>query len=258
MTSDKSGAIRRALISVSDKTGIVSFARDLTELGIEIISTGGTHKLLRDEGLPVLEISNYTGFPEIMDGRVKTLHPKVHGGILARRDLDSETMAEHDIPPIDLVVVNLYPFESTVADPDCDLSTAIENIDIGGPTMLRAAANNHKYVSVIVDPSDYQNIIVLLKRDQAQHDEKTRFELSVKTFEHTANYDGAIANYLGKNLDPDSEFPRTINMQFIKQQNIRYGENPHHCRNRRRTTWCRHRHGLCQIRPKMWGLYGRS
>ena len=227
MTSDKSGAIRRALISVSDKTGIVSFARDLTELGIEIISTGGTHKLLRDEGLPVLEISNYTGFPEIMDGRVKTLHPKVHGGILARRDLDSETMAEHDIPPIDLVVVNLYPFESTVADPDCDFSTAIENIDIGGPTMLRAAAKNHKYVSVIVDPSDYHSIIVLLKRDQAQLDEKTRFELSVKTFEHTANYDGAIANYLGRNLDTDSEFPRTINMQFIKKQNMRYGENPH-------------------------------
>ena len=227
MTSDKSGTIRRALISVSDKTGIVSFARSLTELGIEVISTGGTHKLLKEEGIPVLEISNYTGFPEIMDGRVKTLHPKIHGGILSRRDFDSEVMAKQNILPIDLVVVNLYPFESTVANPKCDLSTAIENIDIGGPTMLRAAAKNHKYVSVIVDPSDYQHIIDQLKCGQTQLNGEVRFELAVKTFEHTANYDGAIANYLGKNLDPASEFPRTINMQFIKQQNIRYGENPH-------------------------------
>ena len=227
MTSEKSGAIRRALISVSDKTGIVSFARSLTELGVEIISTGGTHKLLREEGIPVLEVSNYTEFPEIMDGRVKTLHPKVHGGILARRDLDSETMAKHDIPPIDLVVVNLYPFESTVANPECEFSSAIENIDIGGPTMLRAAAKNHKYVSVIVDPSDYQHITDLLKGGQTQINEETRFELALKTFEHTANYDGAIANYLGKNFDNGSEFPKTINMQYIKKQNLRYGENPH-------------------------------
>ena len=227
MTSDKSGAIRRALISVSNKTGIVSFARSLAKLGIEIISTGGTHKLLKEEEIPVLEISNYTGFPEIMDGRVKTLHPKVHGGILSRRDLDSEAMSKHNIPPIDLVVVNLYPFESTVANPECDFSTAIENIDIGGPTMLRAAAKNHKYVSAIVDPSDYQRIINQLEHGQAQLNEEIRFELAVKTFEHTANYDGAIANYFGKNLDTESEFPRTINMQFVKQQNMRYGENPH-------------------------------
>ena len=175
MTSDKSGAIRRALISVSNKTGIVSFARSLAKLGIEIISTGGTHKLLKEAGIPVLEISNYTGFPEIMDGRVKTLHPKVHGGILSRRDLDSEAMAKHNIPPIDLVVVNLYPFENTVANPECNFSTAIENIDIGGPTMLRAAAKNHKYVSVIVDPSDYEHIINQLEHGQTQLNEEIRF-----------------------------------------------------------------------------------
>ena len=227
MTSDKPDAVRRALISVSDKSAIVPFARSLTDLGIEIISTGGTYKLLKEEGIHVTEISNYTDFPEIMGGRVKTLHPKIHGGILARRNVDFAVMEEHNIPPIDLVVVNLYPFEATVAKPDCTLASAIENIDIGGPTMLRAAAKNHKHVTVLVDPSDYDSIIDLLENNQNQVDEKTRFRLAVKTFEHTANYDGAIANYLGKTLDDDSPFPRTISMQYTKKQNMRYGENPH-------------------------------
>jgi phosphoribosylaminoimidazolecarboxamide formyltransferase / IMP cyclohydrolase len=230
MTSDNSGAIRRALISVSDKTGIVPFAQALSDLNIEILSTGGTYKLLTSENIPAIEISDYTGFPEMMDGRVKTLHPKVHGGILARRDIDQEVMAEHDIPPIDLVVVNLYPFEATVANPDCDLPTAIENIDIGGPTMLRAAAKNNKFVAVVVNPADYDGIVDLLKTNEGSLDQQTRFDLAVKTYEHTAAYDGAIANYLGTKLEQGEEssgFPRTFNTQFIKSQVMRYGENPH-------------------------------
>jgi len=227
MTTENSGAIRRALISVSDKTGILPFAQALADLGIEILSTGGTYKLLKAERIPAIEISKHTGFPEIMDGRVKTLHPKIHGGILARREKDLAAMEEHGISAIDLVVVNLYPFESTVADPNNNLATAIENIDIGGPTMLRAAAKNNKYVSVVVDPSDYQRVVGLLKDNQMRLDQATRFELAVKTFEHTAGYDGAIANYLGKRLNPDSQFPRTFNMQYVKKQDMRYGENPH-------------------------------
>ena len=233
MTSEKSVAIRRALISVSDKTGIVPFAKALQALNIEILSTGGTYKLLTSEHIPAVEISEYTGFPEMMDGRVKTLHPKVHGGILARRDVDQAVMSEHDIPPIDLVVVNLYPFEATVANPDCDLPTAIENIDIGGPTMLRAAAKNNRFVAVVVNPSDYDGIIELLKTNNGGLNQNTRFDLAVKTFEHTAAYDGTIANYLGARLGDDeaeqaaSEFPRTFNSQFLKAQEMRYGENPH-------------------------------
>ena len=230
MTSDNSGAIRRALISVSDKTGIVPFAQALLQLNIEILSTGGTYKLLASENIPAVEISDYTGFPEMMDGRVKTLHPKVHGGILARRDLDQAVMDEHGIPPIDLVVVNLYPFEATVANPDCDLPTAIENIDIGGPTMLRAAAKNNRFVTVVVNPADYDEIIRLLNDNAGCLDQDTRFDLAVRTFEHTAGYDGAIANYLGtklSNSDAASEFPRSFNTQFIKTQEMRYGENPH-------------------------------
>ena len=200
MTSENSGAIRRALISVSDKTGIIPFAKALQELDIEILSTGGTYKLLTSENIPAIEISEYTGFPEMMDGRVKTLHPKVHGGILARRDIDQAVMAEHNIPPIDLVVVNLYPFEATVANPDCDLPTAIENIDIGGPTMLRAAAKNNRFVAVVVNPADYDGIVDLLKKNDGSLDQQTRFDLAVKTYEHTAAYDGAIANYLGGKL----------------------------------------------------------
>ena len=227
MTSEKSGAIRRALISVSDKTGIVPFAKSLHDRGVELISTGGTHSLLTAEGIPAIEISDYTGFPEIMDGRVKTLHPKVHGGILARRDIDRSVMSKHDIPPIDLVVVNLYPFEATISKPNCDLSSAIENIDIGGPTMLRAAAKNNKHVAVVVDPADYKSISDLLDSEDGEINEAKRFELAVKTFEHTAAYDGAIANYLGGKIDESSEFPRSINLQFNKRQEMRYGENPH-------------------------------
>jgi len=186
--------VRRALISVSDKTGISDFARSLHDLGVELLSTGGTYKLLHGEGIPVTEISAYTGFPEMMDGRVKTLHPKVHGGILGRRGQDDAVMAEHDIPPIDMVVVNLYPFQATVAKPDCDLPTAIENIDIGGPTMLRAAAKNHAHVTVVVNPEDYARVLGELADNDGQISGATRFDLAVATFEHTAQYDGAIAN----------------------------------------------------------------
>lgn len=233
MTTDNLTAVRRALISVSDKTGIVPFARELHDLGIEILSTGGTFKLLSSEGIPAIEIADYTGFPEMMDGRVKTLHPKVHGGILGRRDQDTEVMAEHDIPPIDMVVVNLYPFEATVAKPDCDLPTAIENIDIGGPTMLRAAAKNNRFVAVVVNPSDYDPIVAMLKSNNASLDQETRFDLAVKTYEHTAAYDGAIANYLGARIGKGedgqevADFARTFNTQFTKKQDMRYGENPH-------------------------------
>ncbi|SEH07646.1 bifunctional phosphoribosylaminoimidazolecarboxamide formyltransferase/IMP cyclohydrolase [Candidatus Venteria ishoeyi] len=220
-------SISRALISVSDKTGIVEFARALQAQGIEILSTGGTARLLSENTIPVIEVSDYTGFPEMMEGRVKTLHPKVHGGILARRGVDEAVMAEHNIPPIDLIVVNLYPFEETIAKPDCDLATAIENIDIGGPTMLRAAAKNHAAVTVVVDSADYERVLDAIGSDQGVN-EQTRFELALKVFEHTARYDGAIANYLGKQLASSEDgFAPTINMQFRKLQTMRYGENPH-------------------------------
>lgn len=221
--------ITRALISVSDKSGVVEFARGLSQAGVEILSTGGTAKLLADNGIPVTEVSDYTGFPEMMDGRVKTLHPKIHGGILGRRDIDDAVMAEHGIQPIDLVAVNLYPFEKTVADPHCDLETAIENIDIGGPTMIRAAAKNHRDVAVVVDPLDYARVLSEMKQNDNALSDETRFHLAVKTFEHTAAYDGAIANYLGA-LEPSGEkhdFPNTINLQFRQVQTMRYGENPH-------------------------------
>jgi phosphoribosylaminoimidazolecarboxamide formyltransferase/IMP cyclohydrolase len=221
-------AVRRALISVSDKTGVVEFAQALAELGVEILSTGGTHKLLAASGVPVREVSDYTGFPEMMDGRVKTLHPRVHGGILGRRGEDDAVMAAHGIAPIDLVAVNLYPFEQTVARPDCDLPAAIENIDIGGPTMVRSAAKNHRHVSIVVDAADYARIVNELKTAGGTT-AATRFDLAVKAFEHTARYDGAIANYLGA-LDATgarSLFPRTFSLQFAKAQEMRYGENPH-------------------------------
>ncbi|MCY4356295.1 MAG: bifunctional phosphoribosylaminoimidazolecarboxamide formyltransferase/IMP cyclohydrolase [Gammaproteobacteria bacterium] len=230
MGSNNSVVVRRALISVSDKTGIAAFARLLSELNIEILSTGGTCKLLDKEGIPAIEISDYTGFPEIMGGRVKTLHPRVHGGILARPDQDQAVMEQHDILPIDLVVVNLYPFQATVANTDCDLPTAIENIDIGGPTMLRAAAKNHQHVAVLVNPLDYDLVLNQLKANSCQLDSSIRFDLAVKAFEHTASYEGAIANYLGTRAndnDPPETFPRTFNSQFLKQQELRYGENPH-------------------------------
>jgi len=222
--------ITRALISVSDKTGIAEFAQQLhDQFGIEILSTGGTAKLLAEKGIPVVEVSSYTGFPEMMDGRVKTLHPKIHGGLLGRRGTDEAVMAEHDIPPIDMVVVNLYPFEQTIAKPDCDLATAIENIDIGGPTMLRAAAKNHAAVTVVVDANDYARVLEEMTKHSGAVSDATRFDLAVKTFEHTARYDGAIANYLGTIQADGSKvaFPRTFNSQFLKAQEMRYGENPH-------------------------------
>ncbi len=221
-------SIKRALISVSDKTGIVEFARRLADKEIEILSTGGTAKLLTQNDVPVTEVSEYTGYPEMMDGRVKTLHPKIHGGILGRRGIDDGVMRENGIGGIDLIVVNLYPFEETVAKPDCDLPTAIENIDIGGPTMLRAAAKNHRDVTVVVDAADYERVLQELDANGNAVSDATRFDLAVKTFEHTARYDGAIANYLGARLDDGvSDFPRTLSLQFKQTQTMRYGENPH-------------------------------
>lgn len=221
--------IARALISVSDKTGIVALAQRLQAQGVEILSTGGTAQLLQKHGVQVIEVSTYTGFPEMMEGRIKTLHPRIHGGILGRRETDAAIMAEQGINPIDLVVVNLYPFEDTVAKPDCDLATAIENIDIGGPTLLRAAAKNHAAVTVIVNPADYEPILAEMEASNGAIAPSTRFELAVKSFEHTARYDAAIANYLGT-LIPDGKknfFPHSYNIQFIKRQEMRYGENPH-------------------------------
>ncbi len=221
-------AIRRALISVSDKTGIVEFAKSLEKFGIEILSTGGTFRLLRDNGVNPIEVSDYTGFPEMMDGRVKTLHPKVHGGILGRRGTDDAVMSEHGIEAIDMVVVNLYPFEQTVAKPDCSLEDAVENIDIGGPTMVRAAAKNHNDVAIVVNTADYQNIIDELAENNGALKQSTRFDLAIKAYEHTAAYDGAIANYFGRLVPGGNEnFPRTVNLQYHKSQDMRYGENSH-------------------------------
>ena len=226
--ADTTLTLKRALISVSDKTGIVEFARALAERGVELLSTGGTWRLLNDAGIPVREVSDYTGFPEMMDGRVKTLHPKIHGGILGRRGTDDAVMAEHGIAPIDLVVVNLYPFEATVARADCTLADAIENIDIGGPTMVRAAAKNHQDVAIVVNPSDYDRILKELDENAGGLTFATRFDLAVKAFEHTAAYDAAIANYLGTRVsESDARFPRTLNLNFVKKQDLRYGENPH-------------------------------
>lgn len=221
--------IKRALISVSDKSGIVNFANALAQRNIEILSTGGTAKLLADNNIPVIEVSDYTGFPEMMDGRVKTLHPKVHGGLLGRRGIDDEIMRTHDIKPIDLVVINLYPFQQTIANPDCTLKIAIENIDIGGPAMLRSSAKNHESVTVIVDTSDYETILEEIDEHRGAVSAPTRYKLALKVFQHTAAYDGAIAHYLGSH-NPEGAyeaFPQIINLQFYKIQNLRYGENPH-------------------------------
>ncbi len=229
MSEPQAYPVRRALISVSDKSGVADFARFLVDQGVEILSTGGTAALLEKECIAVTEVSDYTGFPEMMSGRIKTLHPKIHGGILGRQGVDEWVMQEHDIGPIDLVVVNLYPFEATVANPDCTLEDAIENIDIGGPAMLRAAAKNHARVSVVVDPQDYAAIEQVMRDHAGMVPEATRYELMVKAFEHTARYDGMIANHFGR-IAADgsrSEFSRTINMQFNKAQDMRYGENPH-------------------------------
>lgn len=220
--------IRRALLSVSDKTGLVEFAQGLSARGVELISTGGTYKLLQEAGLPVTEVSSYTGFPEMMDGRVKTLHPKIHGGILGRRGQDDAIMAEHAIQAIDLVVVNLYPFSQTIAKPDCSFADAIENIDIGGPAMVRSCAKNHAYTCIVVNSKNYQVVLDSLDANQGQTPEELRFNLAVEAFEHTSAYDAAIANYLGRlATGGNADFPRTFTQQFIKQQDMRYGENPH-------------------------------
>jgi len=222
--------VRRALLSVSDKSGLVELARALAALGVEILSTGGTARLLEKEGVKVTEVSAYTGFPEMLDGRVKTLHPKIHGGLLARRDDPAHEAAvkKAGIPPIDLLVVNLYPFQATVADPDCRFEDAIENIDIGGPAMLRAAAKNHAGVAVVVDPADYQIVLNELKLHGAVSD-NTRFALARKVFAHTAAYDGAISNYLFSldNARKRHEYPHVLTLQLTKLQSLRYGENPH-------------------------------
>ncbi len=226
--------IKQALISVSDKTGVLDFARALSAMGVNILSTGGTAKLLADNGIKVTEVADYTGFPEMLDGRVKTLHPKVHGGILARRDFPEHIAAleQHGIPTIDMVVVNLYPFQQTVAKEHCTLEDAIENIDIGGPAMLRSSAKNHKDVVVICDPSDYAVVLAELQANQGEVNYETKFALAKKVFAHTAQYDGAITNYF-TSLGADklhatrSAFPATLNLHFEKVQEMRYGENPH-------------------------------
>ncbi|ENQ8704800.1 bifunctional phosphoribosylaminoimidazolecarboxamide formyltransferase/IMP cyclohydrolase [Vibrio harveyi] len=233
--------IRRALISVSDKTGIVEFAQALAERGVDILSTGGTARLLAEQGIAVTEVSDYTGFPEMMDGRVKTLHPKVHGGVLGRRGQDDDVMEKHGINPIDMVVVNLYPFAETVAKEGCTLADAVENIDIGGPTMVRSAAKNHKDVTIVVNAGDYQRVIAEMDANDKSLTLDTRFDLAIAAFEHTAAYDGMIANHFGtmvpsygENKEGDepspenkSKFPRTFNQQFEKKQDMRYGENSH-------------------------------
>jgi phosphoribosylaminoimidazolecarboxamide formyltransferase/IMP cyclohydrolase len=218
--------IKRALISVSDKTGLVQFAKDLAQLGVEIISTGGTHKQLIEAGVEVTGISEVTGFPEILDGRVKTLHPRIHSGLLAVRDKEEhqQQLAEHDIEPIDLVVVNLYPFAETIAKADVTFSDAIENIDIGGPSMLRSAAKNHAYVTVIVDGGDYPTVIEQIKAS-GEVDEATRRQLAAKVFRHTAAYDSLISQYLSEQLEEKT--PEKLTVSFDKVQDLRYGENPH-------------------------------
>ncbi|MDA8422949.1 MAG: bifunctional phosphoribosylaminoimidazolecarboxamide formyltransferase/IMP cyclohydrolase [Nitrospiraceae bacterium] len=224
------GKIARALISVSNKNGILDFARGISKLGIEILSTGGTAKMLRDAGVAVKDVSEFTGFPEMLDGRVKTLHPKVHGGLLGRRN-NPEHMRqwkENGIQPIDLVVVNLYPFEQTVAKPGCTLEDAIENIDIGGPTMLRSAAKNYTDVAVVVSPRDYDRVLEEIQKT-GEVSAKTRFELCRTVFLHTARYDSAISAWLDSQVPADEKtrFPNILTLQFEKAQNLRYGENPH-------------------------------
>src|SRR5690349_42505 len=220
--------IRRALLSVSDKTGLVEFACALVARKVELLSTGGTARLLVDSGIPVTEVSAYTGFPEIMDGRVKTLHPRVHGGLLGRRGVDDEVMAKHDIPPIDLLVVNLYPFAQTVAKPDCTYADAIENIDIGGPAMVRAASKNHESVTVIVDPADYLKVREELEANGGATSIDTRSSLAAKAFAHTAKYDTMVSNYLlGRESEDTAAFPQTLPLVYEKIKDLRYGENPH-------------------------------
>lgn len=220
--------IRRALLSVSDKTGLIDLARGLDALGVALVSTGGTARALREAGLAVREVADVTGFPEIMDGRVKTLHPKIHGGLLGRRGTDDAVMATHGIEGIDLLVVNLYPFERTTASPDCTLADAIENIDVGGPAMLRAAAKNHEHVATLVDPADYAELIQNLRADNGTTLAQ-RQRLASKAFAHTARYDGIIANWLGARLSAEGvdPFPPDLHLAFARACALRYGENPH-------------------------------
>lgn len=223
--------IKQALISVSDKTDIVEFARGLAGFGVALLSTGGTARMLRDAGLKVTEVADYTGFPEMLDGRVKTLHPKIHGGLLGRRDVPAhaEAMKKAGIPGIDLVVVNLYPFARTIAKSDCPLADAIENIDIGGPAMVRSAAKNYEHVAVVTDPADYAALLKEMQSAGGALGTETRFQLACKAFSHTAAYDSAISNYL-TSLQSDGRvatFPARLNLQFDRVQTLRYGENPH-------------------------------
>ena len=218
--------LRRALVSVSNKDGLLPFVTTLVAQQVEILSTGGTAKLLKQACINVTEIADYTGFPEMMDGRVKTLHPKVHGGLLGRRGIDDAVMAAHGILPIDLLVVNLYPFQETIAEPGCDLATALENIDVGGPAMLRGAAKNYAHVAVVVDPADYPALTEELTQTGALA-AATRFRLAAKAFAHTSAYDAAIAHYLEAQQNPDTRFPSEVELRFRKRQELRYGENPH-------------------------------
>jgi len=220
--------VRRALISVSDKTGLVDIARGLGALGVSLISTGGTARTLREAGLKVSEVSEVTGFPEIMDGRVKTLHPRIHGGLLGRREVDAKVMQEHGIEPIDLLIVNQSPFEAITAAPDCSLEEAIENIDIGGPAMLRAAAKNQDYVAVVVDPADYAELLQMLSERNGTT-AGLRRRMAAKAFAHTARYDGLIANWLGSHMNTDhaNPFPPQLQLSFTRRAELRYGENPH-------------------------------
>jgi phosphoribosylaminoimidazolecarboxamide formyltransferase / IMP cyclohydrolase len=224
--------IRRALVSVSNKEGLLDFAHELARRGVTILSTGGTAKLLRADGIEAVEVSSVTGFPEIMDGRVKTLHPRIHGGLLGRRGIDDAVMKEHGIEPIDLVVVNLYPFAATIARPGCTFDEAVENIDIGGPAMVRAAAKNHDRVAIVVDPLDYGAVLAEMERDNGGLTGATRLRLATKGFTHTAQYDAMVASYLtqstrGGGSSAANDFPDLLPMQFRKRLDLRYGENPH-------------------------------
>jgi phosphoribosylaminoimidazolecarboxamide formyltransferase / IMP cyclohydrolase len=224
--------MRYALLSVSDKSGLVDFSRGIRAYGFNLLSTGGTAKFLTEAGIPVTEVGDHTGSPEMLDGRVKTLHPKIHGGILARRDVPAHMQAldTHAIPTIDLVVVNLYPFEQTIARAGSTLDEAIENIDIGGPAMVRSAAKNHAHVAVVTDPADYQPLLEEMAGANGAISAGTRFRLASKAFSHTAAYDGAISNYLTALDAPDAThaaFPNRLNVQFELAQSLRYGENPH-------------------------------
>ena len=219
--------INNALISVSDKSGLLKIAEGLAALDVHLMSTGGTWQYLMDNGLEVQEVADYTGSPEMMDGRVKTLHPKIHGGLLGRRGQDDEVMRSRKVSPIDLLIVNLYPFEQTVADPGSTLSNAIENIDIGGPAMLRSAAKNMESVAVLVDVNDYKPVLDELNANGGALGKETRFQLGVKAFEHVARYDAAIANYLGAITENGrTRFPSTYTMHLQKLGEMRYGEKP--------------------------------